>query len=700
MGGGGKGGGCQDVGYAYFADFAYVFALDIDELLEFWTGPDKTWAGSISTSGSHFSAQTGKTAAMYGSNTGPSTVYFYKNQTSPNPYLSSWTGYNIAYKQTAMLVFPQAFIGDNVSSLPVYKIKARKTEYFTQYPNYTYNGDVNPAFIVLDLLLNEAGIPGDAIDFDSFLYAAEILATEDLGLSFKMTRANTITDWLEKIMQHIDGLLFYSPLAGKFKLKLLRGDYDPSSLYVLDDSNVNDVQISQTTWKDIFSTYTLSYVSQEDGEEKSLTFVNNAAYQILGRDKNKSIGFPMFSRETVLRKFAGRLVTKLSTPLKTVKLKVSFLDLPFIEIGDPVLFRLTNAGIDSKVYRIIKMSGDTELDAYIELEMIEDIFYLNKKVDQVTTGSSYYGSALSFELPNPPDKVKIIDAKPEMSKSSAVIILTNKPTEDVLISGTKIEMNSGNTAYSDVYIYCTLAEDVPITEELDRNFSFLVTDTYGQISEIYSSNTNIDNLKKVMMLDEEMIAFQGIEHVTGNTYRILGILRNINNTGNTAHSTGTDCWISFTEARKLKLTYTEANTDTYKVSYVNFKNTSPSTDVTYTYQNDVQTPYAPQLSIPDNHDNSGNILYWRPTVQLSGANYRSPENIVGGEDENKDVGIYEIWNGNTLIDTVASEQTTLYSYDLSSQGGVTTNIKIRKVLNGYYSEFAQVDSNYIAALLQ
>ncbi len=73
------------------------------------------------------------------------------------------------------------------------------------------DGDLNPAHIIRECLTNGIwglGYTTTYIDSTSFEYAADLLYTENFGLSFLWSGTSTIEDFINKVLSHIDGILY------------------------------------------------------------------------------------------------------------------------------------------------------------------------------------------------------------------------------------------------------------------------------------------------------------------------------------------------------------------------------------------------------------------------------------------------------------------------------------------------------------
>src|SRR5690606_37872921 len=98
------------------------------------------------------------------------------------------------------------------------------------------HGDMNPAHILRECGTSRVyglGRPAADIDDESFTAAADRLFDERMGISLLWdSEAMTLADFRNEIVRHIDATHYVDSRTGKFKLKLIRNDYDVDDLLV------------------------------------------------------------------------------------------------------------------------------------------------------------------------------------------------------------------------------------------------------------------------------------------------------------------------------------------------------------------------------------------------------------------------------------------------------------------------------------
>ena len=78
-------------------------------------------------------------------------------------------------------------------------------------------GSMNPAHIIYEMLTNYQfglGMASGDIDVASFTAAADALYAEGLGLSLFWNGEQSVEDFVNYVLQHIDGVLYHKPATG------------------------------------------------------------------------------------------------------------------------------------------------------------------------------------------------------------------------------------------------------------------------------------------------------------------------------------------------------------------------------------------------------------------------------------------------------------------------------------------------------
>lgn len=270
-------------------------------------------------------------------------------------------------------------------------------------------GDMNPAHMMREWLTHPVwgrGLPGSMIG-DSYYSAADTLFDEGLGLSIYWSDEITYKDALDEIQRHIDAVRYTDPTTGKLELKLIRADYDPATLPVLDNSNSKVLKFDRKPRSELFNSITAKYKSRATGDWASVTVKDDTAIRRLGRIRNKTFEYPgVWSAETAMM-LARRDLAANSREFAraTVETNRRVADL---KPGD--VFKLTDPknGITSMICRVAERGDSASLSGKVKLEVAEDIFSEGWSLYSAPTGSRWvdpigapqnFTHATAFERP-------------------------------------------------------------------------------------------------------------------------------------------------------------------------------------------------------------------------------------------------------------------------------------------------------------
>lgn len=237
--------------------------------------------------------------------------------------------------------------------------------------------DMNPAHVIRECLTNKRfglGCDPTMIDDVSFTECADRLHDIDkMGVSVKWSKSSTIEDFLKEILRHIDGVLQVDRTTGKFKLKLMRKDYELSNLIVLDKTNISSVENwKKTSFDDLHNTVQVTYYNTLLGASSGVSVSDVALVQEQGLKIQTSIDFPAFSNPEVIKKVALRELAVVSNPLLSCTVNANA-DALSLDIGDVFLLDWPKYETRQVPMRIYKMNFGDGTRNVISIDCIEDV---------------------------------------------------------------------------------------------------------------------------------------------------------------------------------------------------------------------------------------------------------------------------------------------------------------------------------------
>lgn len=245
--------------------------------------------------------------------------------------------------------------------------------------NVMPNGfDLNPMEAVYFILTDEwagCGLPSSYIDVTTFREAGETLYAEGFGVSVVVDTKNTARDVINLIMQQINGLLRIDQSTGKITVKLLRQDYDVTTLPVLNQSNVLEVkQFAITMWSETFNHMRVTFPDRGNGYQNSVAVAQNGAnMNMQGRVLASDISMPMCYVPDTAMVIAARELSMMDVPLYKAQITVNREGASILP-GDAFIFEWPEWGIIRLVCRVLKSDLGTLADGHVTLDITQDVF--------------------------------------------------------------------------------------------------------------------------------------------------------------------------------------------------------------------------------------------------------------------------------------------------------------------------------------
>jgi len=267
-------------------------------------------------------------------------------------------------------------------------------------------GDANPIWMLYEALTNNVwgcGVdPADefeGIDDASFQSAASQVAAEGLGASYILQESMQFPRFADMILRHVDGVLYREPTNGKWTVKLIRDDYDPANLPILDETNIIEVQEFGTdvsgNLRDVvrikFADRTKQY------KESVATFRNPAVRAIQGYSSAVELDFPMVRDPGVAQRIAEREALGYSYPLRRLRVTATR-KAAKLRPGDVFRFIWAGYNVDA-IFRVTSIRLGSPADGVVIVEAVEDKFSIAS-----TTIGAEPSPAPDPEEPPPPEE--------------------------------------------------------------------------------------------------------------------------------------------------------------------------------------------------------------------------------------------------------------------------------------------------------
>lgn len=237
--------------------------------------------------------------------------------------------------------------------------------------------DLNPACILWETFTDpEWGLSlVSSVDIDpvSFITAAQTLYNERFGLSFVWESETSVWDFVDLILKHIDGVLYFDRTDGLLKIKLIRADYDINDLLVFDETNSNNLSISRESYEDLVNSVTVKYHDNFADEDTSVTVQNSAIILNQGIEIGKTFELMGISNADRAAKVALRELGVLSQAFWKGGIEVGSIA-NSLNIGDVIRISNNQYGLDNEVFRITGINLGDSLKRTIRLDIVQDVF--------------------------------------------------------------------------------------------------------------------------------------------------------------------------------------------------------------------------------------------------------------------------------------------------------------------------------------
>jgi hypothetical protein len=372
------------VGYRYYLGLDLALAMGPGvQLHEILIDDTSVWTGSTSTTVP--TTGTINAESLFGGykNGGgfvsPFTYYPGSFTQPVNSYLEAQIGAgNVpAYRGLSHIVLEKALIGESS--------QLRKTSFIlSSYSNAIgapnsgkVGDDMNPMEAIYQVMTDKwrgLGVDPSLIDFTNFSDASVVLHAEGNGVSILVTAASTGKTVISEILRQIDAIMYQDPETGKFRIKLVRFDYDPDDLPVFDEDDVLMIRnFSKTSWEDVIAQVKVSFPNRDKESTSVAISMDQATASMIGRLKTSTLSFPFCYDPVTANAIASRERATSSVPLfrATIEMNRNGYSL---RPGDVFKLNWPEYGIAGVVFRVQKHDLGSLMDNKIVLECLQDSF--------------------------------------------------------------------------------------------------------------------------------------------------------------------------------------------------------------------------------------------------------------------------------------------------------------------------------------
>lgn len=261
---------------------------------------------------------------------------------------------------------------------------------------------MNPAHIIYEAQTNRVwgrGFAASQLDLASFQAAADQLYSEGFGMCLAWRRQESLSEFIQQIVDTIGAAMFLDRLTGLWKLVLIRENYDVATLTlynsgngllnIVDDNNAaNDVGSNQTnvTFRDP--------ISNQDQQIRAENIASIQKYGVISENKTYA-GIPT---QQLAGRIAARDMKISQSSLKKFKLEF---DRRAYQMQPMSVFKINapDQGIDSIVLRAVRVEHNDNTNGKITVTAMQDVFGLAEQNFINTQPNLHQSPSYTAQLP-------------------------------------------------------------------------------------------------------------------------------------------------------------------------------------------------------------------------------------------------------------------------------------------------------------
>lgn len=268
----------------------------------------------------------------------------------------------------------------------------------------------NPAHIILECLTNDDWGMGHSItvlDQDKFAACADVLHDEGFGLSLIWTKQMKIEDFVNEILDHINGVLYLDPATGLICLRLLRASdtADLTTKLQLTPENCSLSNIQRRGFGELVNEIVVTWTNPATEKEETVTAQDLAGITIQGGVVSSSRNYYGVRTQAMAYELATRDLTACASPViscDAITTRAAWSVVP----GDiVVLSGFTDLGIDQFAVRVLKVDYGRPGAPEIKLSLLEDVYSRGRFATPAAAGTYW---TRTTPQPRPADFVYIL----------------------------------------------------------------------------------------------------------------------------------------------------------------------------------------------------------------------------------------------------------------------------------------------------
>jgi hypothetical protein len=452
----------------------------------------------------------------------------------------------------AHIFWKKFYVGENRTFVPTVKFKVRRI-LTTGLPHENMSNGSNPAAVVYDILCNYGKLSPSDINIDNFIEAANYYYEQGYGINYVISSSIQAREAATKILEFVDSYLDYDE-NGKIVIKIFKKTDVPVG--TIEDDFIN-FSFAKPSWNTIPSKFVGNIV--EDGVVRTLILENTAVQLYAGQIIREEIDLTAFTDRSIALKRLSEIMKRESYPRIALNLKLP-IRYAIYSVGDILTIKNSDIGFSAD-FRVLSISEPKIDSNEIEMQLIQ---HTDAKFDnyyQNTGGTLWQEPSYTLQHFT---KVKIIelDYLSWLPNATAILILVNKETG--FETGFAVYGSQDGTSYELLGICSTFATAGTLSQSYPAD-TYDIDDEVGIIFKPYKElldpypnlpRAGLFSEPRVLVVDDEIMAFQNYDPYGTNEYKITGIVRSLHWTNKASHNAGANAFIADINNNIVQVPYT------------------------------------------------------------------------------------------------------------------------------------------------
>ena len=420
--------------------------------------------------------------------------------------------------------------------------------------------DANPAEIIYECLTTDPngpdgwgmGLSASLIDVASFTTIAGKLYDEGFGISMLWSDQTSVEDVIAEVCKVIDAVCYRDFRTGLYTMKLIRGGYDVSTLPVLDESNIIELEnYSQAgidgTTNDITVKYNDRSLNYKDTEARAQDLAN---MRTQGDIISASFDYKTITTASLADRVANRELFAACNPIAKCDVVVNRQNYSYGP-GDLFVLKWNDLGITNIVMRVQKVAVGMPKANCIHMSLVQDVFNIGSATYQVPGG----GGTVWLEPVVSPTAItnqKVVELPYWFNKDETLasyMVGGERPNTSCVTFDVWQKLHA---AADDQYIYkdsCLTYTPVGYLRDAYNSpagvdsVGFAITGGIDLANLSSAAESEIRNGKNLAMFENgEIIAFQDTAQNLDGSTQVTGVWGGLIDAVPSAHSAGEKVW--------------------------------------------------------------------------------------------------------------------------------------------------------------